>query len=83
MTARVHEEAQGARGRIDAIFEWIVVGAANRLVVASPELVDQGGVSGGLRRNPKGRPTYDRELPEGARALAALPTIGHLEDDQP
>jgi hypothetical protein len=30
---------------IDGIFEWIVVGAANRIVVASPELVDQGGVT--------------------------------------
>jgi len=30
---------------IAVIFEWIVVGAANRLVAISPELVDQGGVT--------------------------------------
>ena len=30
---------------IDAIFEWIIVGGANRLVSATPELIDQGGVT--------------------------------------
>jgi hypothetical protein len=30
---------------IAAIFEWIIVGAANRIVVASHELVDQGGMT--------------------------------------
>lgn len=30
---------------IAIIFEWIVVGAANRLVVATPELIEQGGVT--------------------------------------
>jgi hypothetical protein len=30
---------------IVAIFEWIVVGGAHRIVAAAPELVDQGGVT--------------------------------------